>query len=134
MTISITGACQCGAIRYEAEGDPAMVTLCHCADCQHFSGSPWRASIPVSRESLKFTGKPAVYIKTADSGRQRAQGFCGTCGSSLYATTPGDDAVYNMRLGNVDQRADLPPQKQIWCESALPWSADISALPCSPKQ
>ena len=36
----ITGACHYGAISYEAEIDPATVGLCHCTDCQIFSGSP----------------------------------------------------------------------------------------------
>lgn len=29
----VTGACQCGAIRYEAEVDPQAVGICHCTDC-----------------------------------------------------------------------------------------------------
>jgi hypothetical protein len=130
----VTGSCQCGAIRYEAEVDPATSGVCHCTDCQKFSGSPWRASVRARAETLTLTGEPHVYVKTAESGTRRGQAFCPTCGSALYAFTPPDPEIVNLRLGAVDQRADLPPQAQIWCDSALPWSQDISGLPGRPKQ
>ncbi|HEX8301282.1 GFA family protein [Sphingomonas sp.] len=130
----LTGSCHCGAIRLEAEADPAGVSVCHCGDCQKLSGSPWRTSIQVRAEHLRLEGVPAIYVKTADSGTKRAQAFCGTCGSPIYATTLGDEQVFALRLGIVDQRAQLPPVRQIWCGSALPWALDISGLPASQGQ
>jgi hypothetical protein len=133
--LKIDGHCQCGAIRFEAEVDPDQVTICHCADCQHFSGSAWRASVPAPADSFRITaGDPARYIKTAESGARRLQAFCGICGSSIYATSPDNPAVYGVRLGGVTQRAQLPPKKQIWTRSALPWAVDIHALPSSEKE
>ncbi|MDQ0249228.1 hypothetical protein J2W22_001275 [Sphingomonas kyeonggiensis] len=130
----ITGSCHCGAIRYEAEADPARVALCHCTDCQVLSGSAWRASVRVDAADFRVTGTPKVYVKTADSGTRRGQAFCGECGSGLYAFTPADPRVYAIRLGSVDQRADLPPRSQIWCDSAIPWALDVRGLPASPGQ
>ena len=132
--MKVTGGCQCGAIRYNAEVDPATSTVCHCHDCQKFSGSGWRASVRTRADDLRVTGSPQVYVKTAESGTKRGQAFCPTCGSALYAFTPPDPEIVSLRLGGVDQRADLPPQSQIWCESAQPWSLDISGLPAHPKQ
>lgn len=130
--MKVDGQCQCGAIRFEAEVDPAQVSLCHCSDCQQFSGSPWRASVPAPAARFRITaGKPATYIKTAESGRKRLQAFCGSCGSPLYAAAVENTPVYNLRLGAVNQRADLPPLKQIWTSSALPWAMDIHDLPGS---
>jgi hypothetical protein len=132
--MKVTGNCHCGAIRYEAEVDPASVGVCHYTDCQQFSGSPWRASVRARAADVRLTGEPKVYVKTADSGTRRGQAFCGNCGSPLYAFTPDDPQVFNLRLGSVDQRAELPPHAQIWCDSALPWALDISALPSRPGQ
>lgn len=132
--MKIDGGCQCGAITYEAEIDPATVGACHCSDCQAFSGAPYRASAPVAKENFKLTGTPAVYIKTAESGSRRAQGFCGTCGSPIYAAAAENPASFNIRLGGTRQRADLPPQRRIWCNSALPWSEDISAIEKFPRE
>jgi hypothetical protein len=131
--MKVTGACQCGNIHYEAEVDPATVGICHCEDCQKFSGAPWRASVRVRAQDFALHGEPRIYVKTAESGNQRAQAFCPTCGSAIYAVTPGGE-IYSLRLGAIAQRADLPPHAQIWCDSALPWASDISALPQAPRQ
>lgn len=126
----IEGQCHCGAIAYEAEVDPGKSSICHCTDCQIFSGAPFRASVPALAQDLHFRkGKPQTYVKVADSGNRRAQGFCGTCGTSLYATSADDPKVYNLRLGAVRQRAQIPPRSQIWCESGQAWARDITALP-----
>ena len=132
--MKVTGGCQCGAIRYEADVDPATSSVCHCNDCQKFSGSPWRASVRGRMADLRIEGEPRIYLKTAESGSKRGQAFCPNCGSALYAFTPPDPEIVNLRLGSVDQRAELPPHRQIWCESALPWALDISGLPAASKQ
>jgi hypothetical protein len=129
--MKIDGGCHCGAIRFTAAADPEKVALCHCTDCQRFSGAAWRASVPVLKENLVLTGEPTIYVKTADSGNKRVQGFCGTCGSHIYATSP-ERAVFNIRLGAIDQRAELPPKRQGFCDSALPWAHDIRAIPKVP--
>ena len=125
----IDGKCHCGAITYEAEIDPATVSACHCTDCQVFSGSPFRASVPAAKENFKLlSGTPKIYVKTAASGNKRAQAFCPECGTPIYATTPTDPQVYGLRLGAVKQRAQLKPGKQVWCNSALPWAMHMNAI------
>jgi hypothetical protein len=133
--MKVDGQCQCGAIRFEAEVDPAKVTVCHCTDCQQLSGSPWRASVPASAATFRIIeGSPTTYIKTAESGNRRLQAFCGVCGSPLYSAAPENTPFYGVRLGVVNQRAQLAPQKQIWAHSALPWAADIHGLPSSARE
>ena len=74
----VHGACQCGAVAYEAEVDPAKAVVCHCIDCQMLSGAPFRASVPAKIEDFRFTkGQPKTYVKTAESGNRRVQAFCG---------------------------------------------------------
>jgi hypothetical protein len=134
--MDVTGRCQCGAISFRASIDPEKASICHCSDCQHFSGSPYRTSVPAPAAGFKLlSGKPSVYVKTAESGNKRAQGLCGTCGSHVYATAPGDNPeVYMLRIGTLDQGAQLAPRRQIWCRSAMPWATDIKGLPGADKQ
>lgn len=130
--MKIDGQCQCGAISFEADVDPSRVTICHCTDCQQFSGSPWRASVPAPPDTFRITsGAPATYIKTAASGARRLQAFCGNCGSALYSAAAENTASYGVRLGAVNQRAQLAPRKQIWRRSALAWADNIGDLPAS---
>ncbi|MBV8105301.1 MAG: GFA family protein [Hyphomicrobiales bacterium] len=133
--MKIDGRCHCGAIAYTAEVDPETAAICHCADCQSFSGSPFRASVPTKVEDFRLlSGAPKTYVKTADSGKRRVQAFCGECGSPVYASDVESPKILHLRLGAIRQRSEIPPRRQIWRSSALPWAQDISALPSSPRQ
>ena len=133
--MKVEGRCHCGKITYSADVDPAKVSVCHCTDCQTFSGSAFRVSIPVPRESVRFgSGQPKIYVKTAQSGKQRAQAFCADCGSPIYSSDVTDPQTFSLRVGCLDRRADLPPQRQIWCQSAVPWSMDLRGVQQITKQ
>jgi hypothetical protein len=127
--MQVEGHCQCGRIRYQAVVDPGLVVICHCTDCQSFSGSPYRVGVPAARENFSLeAGTPKIYVKVAASGRRRAQAFCGDCGSAIYAADAEDPQRYVLRVGSLAQRERLPPRRQIWCGSALSWARDIDAV------
>lgn len=128
--MKVTGRCHCGAIAYEAEVDPEQVGICHCADCQRLSGSPYRVTLPTPTQNFRLLrGELSRYIKTADSGTKRAQTFCGDCGTPIYAAAPEDPPTISLRWGSIDQRAQLTPKHQIWCGSAAPFAMNLSGLP-----
>ena len=132
----IDGGCHCGHIKFEAEIDPNAVSVCHCTDCQHLTGAAYRVNVRVASRDFKLSGgPPSIYIKTAESGAKKAHAFCPRCGTPLYSTTPEPEpTVYGLRVGTLHQRAQLPPQRQGWCRSAMPWSMNIEALPKSAMQ
>jgi hypothetical protein len=133
--MKIEGSCHCGRITYEADVDPDAVTVCHCTDCQTLTGSAFRANIPAAAENFVLRGEPKIYIKTADSGNKRTHAFCPDCGSPIYASAITDPTTYSLRIGSIKQKKELMrPKRQIWCDSALPWSMDISDLPQSSRQ
>lgn len=135
--MKVHGRCHCGAIEFDAEVDPARVTICHCTDCQTLTGTAYRTTVPATAQSFVMKrGTPRTYLKTGESGNRREHAFCGDCGTPIYsaAPDPAQRTSYGLRVGCLDRRADLAPVRQIWCRSALPWSSDISRLPGQPKQ
>ncbi len=130
----INGSCHCGAISFEAQIDPARVMVCHCTDCQVLSGAPFRAVVAASIGDFSVRGTPKSYVKVAQSGNRRAQVFCPECGTPLYATAPENPTSVIIRLGCVEQRAELKPAVQIWQHSALPWLAELASTPATPEQ
>jgi len=131
--MKVDGSCHCGYIRYEAEVDPEQVRICHCTDCQTLSGSAFRTVLPVPKEHFKMLGgQPKVYVKTAESGSKRAQTFCPECGTPIYASAVSDTPSYNIRVGTLRQRAELPPKSQVWCRSALGWVMDPASVSDAP--
>jgi hypothetical protein len=126
----ITGGCHCGNIAFEAEIDDQKVMICHCSDCQKLSGTAFRTVVISEPNGVSFTkGKAKEYVKIAESGNERAQGFCGNCGSALYATTVDENnRVYGLRVGTIDQRNELIPHSQIWHRSSVPWLDKINSV------
>ena len=126
----VDGRCHCGAIRYLAEVDPAHVTICHCTDCQRLSGTGYRIGVPAPAATFELEGKPSTYVKTADSGNKRVHAFCADCGSPIYSSsTDPEPPTYSLRVGGLDERESLPPQKQIWRTSAMDWADDLRDVP-----
>jgi hypothetical protein len=133
----IDGSCHCGHIAYEAEADPEQVGMCHCTDCQKFSGSAFRIGVPVPEASFRLnSGTLKTYIKTAESGGRRAQVFCPECGTHIYSTTAEEEGnrLFRIRVPTANQAAQLPPKRRGWCSSAPAWLGSIDALPQRPKQ
>jgi hypothetical protein len=132
----VTGHCHCGAIRFEADVDPASARACHCTDCQTLGGTAFTTNVVVDTGTFKLvSGMPATYIKTAESGNKRAHGFCATCATRIYSASVNKEPTdYALRIGTLDQRADLPPKREIWCSSAMPWTASIEGAARSEKQ
>ena len=99
------------------------------------SGAPYNAVIQVSESDFTLkSGSLKTYVKTAESGNQRAQTFCPDCGSRIYATSVGDPLgggprTFGVRLGSVEQRAQIAPRSQIWHRSAMPWVDDLADIP-----
>ncbi len=133
--MKIDGGCHCGNITFEAEAYPGKAVICHCSDCQTMSGAPFNAVIPVPESDFILkSGTLKMYVKTAESGNKRAQMFCPDCGSRIYATSVDDPPgggpkTFGVRLGSVNQRAELTPKRQIWHRSAMPWIDDIADIP-----
>lgn len=127
--IKIDGACLCGHITYEADIDPDRIAICHCTDCQINSGTAFRYGVLVPAADFRLlSGKLKVFIKTAESGSQRALSFCPECGTSIHGSAPVDPDAFSLRLGTARQRNELRPSIQIWCRSALDWVDDIGDL------
>jgi hypothetical protein len=125
--MKVEGSCHCGQISFEAEVEPDAVRICHCTDCQTLSGSAYRVNVKAPTASFMLrSGTPKIYVKTAESGNKRAQGFCANCGTQIYAVDLQHPRAYSIRVGVLKQRAELRPTRQIWCRSRLPWVTDIS--------
>jgi hypothetical protein len=131
----IDGQCHCGRVTYEAEIDPAKISICHCTDCQQLTGSPFRVTVICDARQVRLTGTPPkLYAKTADNGRTRLQHFCDACGSPLFTSGDGGPDDWGIRWGSIRQRAELKPARQIWCRSAAPWIHGLQALPGLPTE
>ena len=96
--IKINGGCYCGdnTVMRKVSLDKTMA--CHFTDCQKFSGAPFRAVAVIVADDVKISGAVTEFLKIAESGNDQLQGFCGKCGSHLYATDPAK-TLFMIRTG-----------------------------------
>ncbi|RDA90110.1 hypothetical protein CP533_2586 [Ophiocordyceps camponoti-saundersi (nom. inval.)] len=81
-----TGSCACDDVRIEFIGQPVMTALCHCADCQKWTGGAFTSNIVVQRNSFQVTkGQVKSWDVTSDNGHANRRFFCANCGSGLYS-------------------------------------------------
>lgn len=125
--MSLTGGCQCGAVRYRLEVAPRNAHVCHCRMCQKATGNYFAALARVELDEIEWTrGKPSVFLSSAVVER----GFCDKCGTPLTFRYTDTNRV-NIALGSLDDPKAVPPVKQYGLEARMPWFATIAALPGS---
>lgn len=133
MSISLTGGCACGAIRYTCAAEPLLALNCHCRDCQRASGTAFASIMRVPATEFTVTrGEPKFYTTTGDSGHTVSRGFCPECGSPLFSRLSGMPDVVGVRVGSLDDPSQHCPTMDIFTASAQPWDCLNPALPKFP--
>lgn len=122
LDISVTGGCQCGAVRYHASAMVDNAHICHCRMCQKAVGNLFAALVAAPRDALTWTrGTPAVF-KSSD---QVARGFCADCGTPLFYDYL-DGSRINLTMGSLDNPGQFPPQEQFGIEARVAWFGELS--------
>jgi hypothetical protein len=118
---TMTGGCQCGAVRY-ALFDAPESTVCHCRMCQKAVGGPFAALCKVKLTRFAWTlGEPARFQSSSAAERQ----FCSACGTPLSFRYLNGDSI-EVTTGSLDDPAGVPPVKNFGAESRLPWVGLLS--------
>ena len=117
----IKGGCLCGAVRYTARAEPTLVGVCHCRDCQKFTGSAFGFLVGVPQAAFEIQGVLKTFTKPGDSGRPIVRRFCPECGSSI-AEEPGTrPGMIILNVGTFDDPTVAKPGREIFRDDALPW-------------
>jgi len=113
---SITGGCQCGAVRCALAESP-ISTVCHCRMCQKAVAGPFAALSKAALTSFAWTrGTPASFQSSSAAERH----FCAACGTPLTFRFLDADAI-EVTTGSLDAPALAPPTKNFGTEGRLPW-------------
>jgi hypothetical protein len=114
----IAGGCLCGKVRYSANTEPAFVGVCHCKDCQKFSGSAFAIVVGVPEAAFSVQGELATYSKTGDTGKTIERRFCPECGSSVADAASALPGIVMISSGTLDDASWVKPGMEIYCDSA----------------
>ena len=122
-----SGGCQCGAVRYEVEGEPVHNAICHCSDCRASAGAPMVAWLAVKEDQFSLkSGELATFTGKTGSERQ----FCPRCGTGLFFRNqqflPG---LVDIQAATLDDADKVAPEAQVQCAERLPWMTSLDAMP-----
>jgi hypothetical protein len=117
----IVGGCLCGKVRYSANVEPAFIGVCHCRDCQKFTGSAFATVVAVPKDSLSIQGRLTTYSKPGDTGQALERRFCPECGSGIVDEAAVMPGVVMINVGTLDDSSWVKPAMQIYCDSAQSW-------------
>lgn len=116
-----TGRCQCGEIRYQINGKPLGLYICHCRECQKQSASAFGITLEVLRANFNLTeGIPKYWSRATDSGRKLNCAFCPTCGSRLWHELDPASETVSIKGGSLDEPLDVSNATHVWVTRKLP--------------
>ena len=116
-------------------GEPQAKALCHCTDCQKWSGSAYTSNLVIPSEAFKLTsGSPKFFDAKAASGKINKHWFCSTCGSSLYTNLEIMPGVTIVKSGGLDNgAADHGIDVEFYNRDRLSYTKPISGADQKPE-
>ena len=82
------GGCLCGKTRFEVEGEPNLVGVCHCRYCQLRTGSAFGISVYFTKAQVKLIcGDLDTYQFETSTGNKVVFERCKNCGTTLFWET-----------------------------------------------
>jgi hypothetical protein len=113
--------CGCGNLRVKTEGEPAVVIMCHCSECQRRTGAPYGVGAYFEVGKTEISGEAKSYTRPTDSGRTLTNHFCPTCGTSVYWEAERLEGLVGVAAGCfVDP--DFPaPQRSVFTKRKHAW-------------
>jgi hypothetical protein len=113
--------CACGQVRVTCAGDPVMVSLCHCADCQKRTGSSFGIAAFFQRQDVETSGVTRPYTRSSDSGSQVTFHFCPNCGSSVFWEPQRKPEAIAVAVGAFADPQFPAPTREVYTERRHPW-------------
>lgn len=126
--MKLTGGCYCGAVRYEAEGDPMMKAQCHCRECQYISGGAPNIIVCMPLSGFSYSkGAPKAFTRS-DIERPVTREFCANCGTALATKSPGFPAAI-IKVGTLDDPSAVGPDIALYTVDKQPFHHIPAGMP-----
>jgi hypothetical protein len=125
MTQTMTGGCQCGQVRFEAEPPELDAYFCHCRMCQRAMGNIFASFVSLPKANVRWvTREPDYYASTSFARR----GFCRECGTPLSFDYP-DSGQMDLTLGAFDDTSPFSFKYHFGVESRVEAFRHVEGFP-----
>jgi hypothetical protein len=117
-----TGGCLCGAVRYEAEGEPLFSGHCYCADCRKASGSGFVPFMGFPSGAVRVCGQTRQFASKTATGAEAVRNFCPVCGSLVFGGGVDEHDSFNIYAGSLDDPSCFRPKIAIFALNRPAWA------------
>jgi hypothetical protein len=116
----LTGACGCGAVRFEIDEPLVGAIYCHCTRCQRRTGGAASITALAQPGTIRvIEGEDKLKAWAPEGGFEKI--FCTECGSALFGGPPGAGEITLVRLGVIDGDPGVRPAARQFVAYAAPW-------------
>ena len=113
-----SGGCQCGRIRFEAQGKPIWVAHCHCADCRRATAAALATYAGFDKGQVRFTAEePASYQSSPGVTRR----FCPGCGTPISFESERWPEEIHLFVCTFDDPERFEPGAHVYTSEQLSW-------------
>jgi len=116
----IEGHCECGRVRFEADGPIEDFSHCHCSQCRRMHGAAYATFAGVARNGFRFvSGESDLTIYASSETHERV--FCSTCGSNILVSLVEEPGAIYLSMGAIDDDPPRPTGYHIYVGSKATW-------------
>jgi hypothetical protein len=113
--IELSGACQCGAVRYRACAKGFDAYYCHCRMCQRAFGNVFATFFNVEKSLVTWQAGPPTYFESSKIARR---GFCARCGTPISFEYHQSERM-DLAVGSLDHPERMRPVSHCGVESRI---------------
>ncbi|MEE9375055.1 MAG: GFA family protein [Rhizobiaceae bacterium] len=123
--MKITGACNCGNVRYSIDGKVRPIVACHCRQCRKQTGHYYAATNVLDTDLKIIDAGSLKWYEASDTAKR---GFCGECGSALFWKR-NESTTTSVLAGSLDGEPGLEMESHIFVEDKGDYYEITDGLP-----
>jgi hypothetical protein len=123
---TLTGGCECGAVRYQVADAFLYAANCHCSRCRAATGSAFKPFAGIERGKLEITEGQSMLLVVGEENSNDTR--CGACGSLLFSVVRDGEYVH-VAMGSLVDAPAIRPASHIYVGSKAPWFEITDDLP-----
>jgi hypothetical protein len=122
-----TAHCACRQLQAEADGEPLIVSMCHCTECQRRTGSPFGVGAWYPKEKVRIRGEAKTFVRPVEN-RTVINRFCPYCGGTMLWEASKRESLVGIAIGMFADPDFPPPDPSIYEDMKHRWIEFTAAM------
>jgi hypothetical protein len=122
-----TAHCACRQLQAEADGEPIIVSMCHCTECQRRTGSPFGVGAWYPKEKVRIRGEAKTFVRPVEN-RTVTNHFCPNCGGTMLWEASKRQGLIGVAVGMFGEPEFPPPHRSIYENTKHRWLEFTAAM------